>query len=115
MGTRIQALALYRSMLRVSRRMDYQYGHWNTAHIIDLTTLRPKQVNKMARRKDFGNVVWNNVRAQYKTFQSEENDDNVAELLDYGFDALRTCNEMHTAYETFKIAKKRSNILLLDR
>ena len=112
MGTRIQALTLYRSMLRVCRRMDYQYGNWSTTHILDPTTLRPKQINKLAQKRDFGSVLWNNVRAQYKVFKYEEDEDEMAELLDYGFDALRMCNELNVVYENFKLPRKTRKLLL---
>ena len=112
MGTRIQALALYRSMLRVCRRMDYQYGNWDTAHILDPATLRPKKINKMAQKRDFGALLWNNVRAQYKVFKYEEGEDDTDELLDYGFDALRKCNQLNVVYDTFKLSKKTRKMLL---
>lgn len=112
MGTRIQALTLYRSMLRLSRRMEYQYGNWDSTRIVDPGNLRPKQINRMAQKRDFGAVLWNNVRAQYKLFQYEEDAECVDELLDYGFDALRSCNELSVVYENFKAPKKTRKMLL---
>lgn len=112
MGARIQALTLYRSMLQVCRRMDYQYGNWNTTYIFDLATLHPNRINKMAKKRDFGSVLWNNIRAQYKVFKYEEDAECVDELLDYGFDALRSCNELSVVYENFKPPKKTRKLLL---
>ena len=64
--TSSRVLSLYRNTLKICIGMGYNYGRWNGRYLCDYNNLSMQSINEMIRRGVFADVVWNNVRYEYK-------------------------------------------------
>ena len=63
-------LSLYRSTLKVCKSMGYTYGKWNNRYVCDYASMSMRNMDKLIYRGVFADVVWNNVRHEYKEGKS---------------------------------------------
>jgi hypothetical protein len=50
--------------------MGYTYGKWNNQYVCDYASMRTRTIDKLIYRGVFAEVVWNNVRHEYKEGKS---------------------------------------------
>ena len=97
-NVRRQVLTLYRAKLRIAREMGYQPGTCDRKHMTEINKWGKKHLNRLARRKNCGDILWTNIKYRYKYSNCEiEKSGSIFEqnvFLDHGFEMLRATNQI---------------------
>ena len=92
---RKQILLLYRSKLRVCRKMGYTYGNWNHTKTLNDDKLAKGQFLKLVKKNKLGDFLWNTVRRRYKINRFILDYDMIMECIDEGFSSLKHINFLY--------------------
>ena len=109
---RKQMTTLYRSKLRLAKQMGYSSKSPINTGLINSNFLSNKRLLHLAKKKNCGQIVWTNVRHQYKyTLEKFENEplaliDTTDAFLDYGFEMLRRINCLRDMYAKENIYRR---------
>ena len=97
--SRITILTLYKSKLKICRKMGYQYGNWNNKFVCDLSKIQKKKIRDLVKKGNLGDFIWNNVRMAYKICMNINNFQKQEESIDYGFERLKNINYLLYEYK----------------
>lgn len=109
---RKQITTLYRSKLRLAKQMGYSSKLSINTGLINSNFLSNKRLLHLAKKKNCGQIVWTNVRHQYKyTLEKFENEplaliETTDAFLDYGFEMLRRINCLRDMYAKENIYRR---------
>lgn len=109
---RKQMTTLYRSKLRLAKQMGYSSKLPINTDLINSNFLSNKRLLHLAKKRNCGQIVWTNVRHQYKyTLEKFENEplaliDTTDTFLDYGFEMLRRVNCLRDMYDKENIYRR---------
>ena len=101
---RKQITTLYRSKLRLAKQMGYSSKLPINTDLINSNFLSNKRLLHLAKKRNCGQIVWTNVRHQYKyTLERFDNEplaliETTDAFLDYGFEMLRRINCLRDMY-----------------